>query len=69
MNNGINAQWCSLEYMTVHKIATVAEQLGWGVLLAKVDDQSAYRLVPVTLADRLLWGMTWRGKYYVDMRL
>ena len=36
-----------------------------------MDVQSAYRLVPVTLADRLLLGMNWRGKYYmyVDMRL
>ena len=66
MNDGINAQWCSLEYTTVDKIAMVVAQLCRGALLAKVDIKSAYRLVPVNLADRSLLGITSRGKYYVD---
>ena len=69
VNDGINAQWCSLEYTTVDKIAMVVAQLGRGALLAKVDIKSAYRLVPVNLADRSLLGITWRDKYYVDTRL
>ena len=28
MNDGINAQWYSLEYTTVNKIVTVVAQLG-----------------------------------------
>ena len=68
VNDGINAQWCSLEYTTVDKIVTVVAQLGRGALLAKVDIKSAYRLVPVNLADRSLLGITRQGKYYVDTR-
>ena len=69
VNDGINAQWCSLEYTTVDKIAMVVAQLGRGALLAKVDVKLAYQLVLVKLADRSLLGITWRGKYYVDTRL
>ena len=41
-------------------------QLGKGALLAKLDIQSACRLVPVHPTDRHLLGVEWRGKCYVD---
>ena len=35
----------------------------------KLDLESAYRIVPVHPADRLLLGMAWRGKGYIDAAL
>ena len=40
--------------------------LGRGTALAKFDIASAYRIVPVHPVDRMLWGMMWEGKLYVD---
>ena len=39
---------------------------GRGYLLVKIDIQSAFRLLPVHLADRHLLLMKWNGKIYVD---
>ena len=37
--------------------------LGRGILLAKVDLKSAYRIVPIHPEDRPLMGMQWKGDY------
>ena len=42
---------------------------GPGSLLAKLDIRSAYRIVPVLLADRPLLGMRWEGALYFDTAL
>ena len=63
MNNGINVPICSLTYIMVDQVAAV------GSLLAKIDIQSAYRIVPVHPQDRLLLGVQWRGLVYVDAML
>ena len=39
-------------------------QLGKGALLAKLDIQHAYRIVPVHPDDRHLLGMSGRSKYF-----
>ncbi len=44
-------------------------QLGKGILLAKVDVEAAYRLVPVHPQDRLLQRVQWKGRVYVDPML
>ena len=44
----------------------VVLELGTGTLLAKLDIQNAYRIIPVHPADRRLLGMSWRGHLYVD---
>ena len=44
-------------------------QLGQGTLLAKMDIKQAYRNIPVHPEDRLLLGMLWEGKAYVDAAL
>ena len=48
VNDGINPTICSLTCITVDQVAAVAAPLGVGSLLAKIDLQSAYRIVPVT---------------------
>ena len=66
VNDGIAPPLCSLSYPTVHKAARLAQSLGKGALLAKLDLQNAYRIVPVHPADRWLLGMQWEGQQLVD---
>ena len=47
MNDGIEAQRCSLKYLSAESMAVTAQPLGTGALLAKPDIGSAYRLMPV----------------------
>ena len=47
----------------------VVQQLGKGSLLAKMDIESAYRLVPVHPQDRILQAVEWDGQIYVDPML
>jgi hypothetical protein len=69
VNEGIEAQLCSLKYTSVESVAIAAQRLGRGALLAKLDIRSAYRLVPVHPQDRYLLGVEWEGRHYVDSAL
>ena len=69
VNEGICPALCTLTYTSVDRIATAAQSLGPGALLAKTDVKSAYRLVPVHPEARHLLGMQWKGEYYVDAML
>ena len=44
-------------------------EFGKGALMAKIDIESAYRLVPVHPHDRPLQAMEWQGNLYVDPML
>ena len=46
VNDSIDPQYCSLEYVSVDEVALAAAGLGKGSLLAKIDIRDAYRLVP-----------------------
>ena len=61
VNDGIQAEWCSLKYTSTEVVAEAAQRLGKGALLAKLDIKSAYRLVPVHPRDRDLLGIEWHG--------
>ena len=54
ISDGIDSCFCSIQYMSVDKIAKVAHSLGARTLRAKLDVQVAYRLVPVHPDDRSL---------------
>ncbi len=69
VNDGIDPLLCSLAYTTVDEVANLAAQLGTGALLAKVDIEAAYRLVPVHPQDRPLQAIRWEGKVYIDPML
>ena len=69
VNDGIDPVLCSLSYVSVDEIASLVLQLGVGSLMAKVDIESAYRLIPVHPLDRPLQAMEWKGKLYVDPML
>ena len=53
--------------MKVDDIIVGIMQLGRDTLMAKLDVQNAYRIVPVHQEDPPLLGMKWQGAYYVDM--
>ena len=66
VNDGIDADLCSLKYVTVDAAVAAVKQIGLGAELAKVDIQSAYRIIPVHPEDRWLLGMVWEGALYID---
>ena len=69
MNDGIDPDLCSMVYTTVDDAALIVSRLGKGALMAKVDFESAYRLVSVHPEDRPLLAMSWQGQVYVDPML
>ncbi len=66
MNDGISSNLVSLSYIAVDDVAAIVQELGKGSLLAKMDIEAAYRLISVHPHDRVLQGMEWDGKIYVD---
>lgn len=60
---------CSLCYLSIDDIASRTLSLGKGALVAKMDIQSAYRMVPVHPDDRHLLGMQWEGQSFIDTAL
>lgn len=69
VNDGIDRQLCSLRYAGIGDAARRVVQMGKGTLLAKMDLQSAYRIVPVHPDDRHLLGMRWNGSVCLDTAL
>ena len=69
VNDGIDPDLCSLAYISVDQVASVAAAYPPGALLAKMDVESAYRLVPIHPTDRPLQAVEWKGNLYVDPML
>ena len=69
VNDGIDPALCSLAYTTVDQVAEVVTRLGTAALLAKVDIESAYRLIPVHPHDRPLQAVRWEGQVFIDPML
>ena len=67
VNDGIPAERCSLDYVSVDQAARLVMKCGKGALMAKTDLQSAYRHVPVHPDDQELLGtcIEWDGKTYI----
>ena len=69
VNDGIEPDLCSLTYTSIDDAVKLVLKMGKGTMLAKLDLESAYRVVPVHPQDRLLLGMKWDGKVYIDSAL
>lgn len=69
VNDGIDPDLCSLTYTSVEQVAEVVASYPPGALLAKIDVESAYRLVPVHPLDRPLQAVDWNGALYIDPML
>ena len=57
MDDGIEAELCSLKYTSVEEAVKRCHELGRGTWLTKLDVKAAYRIVPVHPQDRHLLGM------------
>ena len=66
INDGIPPPLCSLSYVTIDDAIQKILQYGRGTMLAKIDIQSAFRLLPVHPEDRHLLAMSWKGELYID---
>ena len=69
VNDGIDEHRCSLSYATVWDAAREISERGAGTLMAKIDVKQAYRNIPVHPDDRVLMGMKWNGKLFIDTAL
>ncbi len=69
VNDGIEPEVCSLSYASVDQAVRIIMLKGKQTQMAKIDIESAYRLIPVHPEDRLLLGMKRRGFLYVDATL
>ena len=69
VNDGIDKQLSSLSYARIDPTARRVLEAGRSNLLAKLDLQSAYRVVPVPSDDRHLLGMRWNGQVCLDTAL
>ena len=69
INWGIDPGLCSLAYRSVDDAVREIRDRGRGTLLAKLDIESAYRIIPVHPDDRQLLGMEWNGDLFVDTAL
>ena len=69
VNDGISKELSSLSYIRVDLVAEQVVWLGRGALLAKLDIQSAYRIVPVHPDDRRLLKTKRKRQVFVDCPL
>ena len=66
VNDGIDRACCSLSYMKVDELVQQILRLGRGCQLAKIDIESAFRIVPVHPHDRHLLCVSWNEALYMD---
>ena len=69
VNEGIQADLCSLVYCSIDNAVDVILDLGQGSLLAKMDLESAYRNVRSTRRTNLCWEWYGRSRCTIDMVL
>ena len=69
VNDSINPDEFTLQYISVNQIIRMVSQFGRGALMAKFDVEAAYRNIAVHPSDRYLLGMRWRNQFYIDLAL
>lgn len=69
VNEAIEQDLCSVSYSSVDHAVKLAQSLGRGCLLAKLDLKEAYRAVPVHPSDQRFLAVAWNGTVYLDKAL
>ena len=69
VNNNVRCQFTHVAYSSVEDAAHLMQHCGTNALLAKIDIQKGYRIVPIHLEDRPVLGICWQGQVYVDCQL
>ena len=65
INDNLHCRLSHVSYASMDDAAMLMHYLGPGALLAKIDIQNAYRLVPIHYADRRFLGVSWQGSVYI----
>ncbi|XP_071980513.1 uncharacterized protein [Engystomops pustulosus] len=66
VNDGISPEVCTVAYTSFDKAVEWVRKYGRGALLAKMDIESAFRLLPVHRDSLRLLGCFWESAFYVD---
>ena len=69
VKNAIDSEMSSLTYIKVDDVANQAAQRGRGTLMAKMDVEEAYRIIPIHPDDRHLLDIYWDGQVYMGAAL
>lgn len=69
VNDAIPSDLALLQYPRVEQAIKLIAQHDRGILIAKLDLQSAYRKIPVHPADQHLLGISWEGATYTNKAL
>ena len=66
VNDGISKSDSSVQYQNLSHAIQIVKKLGRGCLLAKVDIESAFRIIPLNKSNYHLLGFTWKEQFYFD---
>ena len=66
VNDFIPDEMSSVTYATIQDAISFIQCSRQPVYMAKVDIESAFRIIPVSPADRPLLGFQWKGQYFMD---
>ena len=66
VNDGILQDDAAVRYETFDHVVSIIQRIGTGALIAKVDIEHAFRIIPVRPEDRHLLGFMFDHKYYFD---
>ena len=69
INDNIHHDFTHVAYFSINDAALLMYHLRKHALMAKIDFQDAYRLIPIHPMDRSFLGVTWQGEVYVDCQL
>ncbi|XP_041438056.1 uncharacterized protein LOC121399992 [Xenopus laevis] len=69
VNDALDKEQCSVQYQSFEKALEIVKMQGEGALMAKVDIESAFRLLPLHPDSFKLTGCYFQGVFYVDMCL
>ena len=66
VNDFIPKELSSVQYDTIYDAVDFIKHSPTPVFMAKVDIESAFRIIPLYPADRPLLGFRWKGKFYMQ---
>ena len=66
INDSIPPELSSVSYATIQDAIAFIQSSTSSVFMAKLDVESAFRIIPISPEDRPLLGFRWRGSYYMD---
>ncbi|KAM4795968.1 uncharacterized protein WCC33_001075 [Rhinophrynus dorsalis] len=66
VNDALEKELCSVQYQSFDEALEIVKGVGPGAMLAKVDVESAFRLLPLHPSSFKYTGCCVKGKFYVD---